>query len=527
MSEWIGSETAAEINNFEGEVKRFLAGELADERFRAFRLAYGVYGQRQAGVQMIRVKIPSGAANGRQLHRMAEISERFGNGKSHLTTRQDIQFHYVQLEEVTDLMRALAAVGLSTREACGNSVRNVTACPLSGFIAEEQFDVRPYSMATFEYLIRNAFCQQLARKFKIAFSSCPEDCMATAIHDIGALGRIVREGRRARYGFKVVVGGGLGATPFTAQVLEEFVPVEEFLPLVKSIIKVASGHCNRTKKMKARLKFVVHRLGIEEFRKLVAKERASMTRKEIEETDLRRYVPEEFAPVLAWHLSGRPPVDKAPGPVPEPEQADADPEFERWSSLSVRAHKDPDRAVVTVVVPLGELDAPVLHALADLTTEYSEDHARIAIDQNVVLPNVKRTDLRALHDGLRECGLDEVGAGTALDITSCPGTDTCNLGIASSKGLTRAIRSSILPGVASGNGNGFDGLKGLTIKISGLAAGAESEEGADLMKRAMHVVAAKFGPDLDFIARRRGGGETRHTLARKLADDMIFMGEVR
>ncbi len=467
MSGRITPETAAEINNFEGEITRFLAGELAEERFRAFRLSHGVYGQRQDGVQMVRVKIPSGALDGRQLHRLAEISEQFGHGKSHLTTRQDIQFHFVQLERTPELMRRLAEVGLSTREACGNSVRNVTACPLSGYIAEEQFDIRPYSLGTFQFLIRNPFCQQLARKFKIAFSACPEDCMATAIHDRGALGRILGEGRRARHGFKVVVGGGLGATPFTAQVLDEFVPVEEFLPLIKAILKVASQHGNRSSKMKARLKFVVHKVGIDAFRELVAEERSSLTERELQEADIRRYVPDQFASLLARHLSGSTPSNVIPFPGRHEQQAEEDPEFALWRSTSVRAHKNPQRAVVTVMIPLGDLGAPVLHALADLTTAYSRDHARVAIDQNMVLPDVDRANVRALYEGLLACGLAEAGAGTALDVTSCPGADTCNLGITSSKGLTRAIRSRISPAGVAGNGNGLEALKGLSIKISG------------------------------------------------------------
>ncbi len=461
MSVRIPPAVAAEIDNFEAEMNRFLSGDLAEERFRAFRLAQGIYGQRQDGEQMVRIKIPSGVLNASQLERIATVAEEFGSGVSHLTTRQDVQFHYVKLRRVPGMMRSLAEVGLTTREACGNSVRNVTACPVSGFIADEAFDVRPYSLATYEFLVRNPLCQQLARKFKVAFSACPEDCVATAIHDIGALGRVRREGLRTRYGFKLVVGGGLGAAPFVAQTLEEFVPVEDLLTTIKAILEVASHRADRVHRMRARLKFAVHKIGIETFRELVAKEKSALTSREREEADPRRFVPESFASVLAWHLSGRPrPEDRLPAAV----QASGDTAFDRWSAFSVRAHKQPDRAVVTVMVPLGDLQAPVLRGLTALVRAYGEDHARIAIDQNLVLPNVRRADLRSLHDGLRDLGLADAGAGTALDVTSCPGADTCNLGITSSKGLTRAIRSRLLPMADNG---GMASLRGVSIKISG------------------------------------------------------------
>src|SRR5215475_7513051 len=226
-------EIALEIDNFEAEVARFVTGELSPERFRAFRLAHGVYGQRQPGVQMLRVKIPTGALTGAQMRRLADIGEVFSPTKLlHLTTRQDVQYHYLQLDRVPHVLRLLAEVGLTSREACGNSVRNVTSCPVSGFIADELFDVQPYALAAYAYLVRNPFCQQLARKFKIAFSACPEDCASTAIHDIGLVGRIESGGASPRYGFKVVVGGGLGSTPFVAQTLSEFVPVGEILPTI-------------------------------------------------------------------------------------------------------------------------------------------------------------------------------------------------------------------------------------------------------------------------------------------------------
>src|SRR5262245_27626073 len=506
-------EIALEIDNFEAEVARFVSGELSPERFRAFRLAHGIYGQRQPGVQMVRVKIPTGALTGAQMRRLADIGESFSPTRMlHLTTRQDVQFHYVQLDRVPHMLRLLAEVGLTSREACGNSVRNVTSCPVSGFIADELFDVQPYALAAYAYLVRNPFCQQLARKFKIAFSACPEDCASTAIHDIGLVGRIENGGGAPRYGFKVVVGGGLGSTPFVAQTLSEFVPLEEILPTLKGILKVFSTHGNRRNKMKARLKFVVHRHGIGSFREEVAQAVAALTPEEREEADLFAYVPDRYLRLAARHLgiaeegapressdglqdgngrrngngqgngalvttngltnggangaaNGRPNDSangKGNGRASAPGNgcaADANPAFLRWQSTNVRRHHDPARAVVTVSFALGDLEASRFRALAGLVTAHAADEARIAIGQDLVLPNVPRTRLRALYDGLVASGLAEASAGTAFNVTSCPGADTCGVGITSSKGLARAIRSELLPIVESG---GFDLLRGIT-----------------------------------------------------------------
>ena len=463
-------ETLAEIANIEAEIERFQRGELSPERFRAFRLAHGIYGQRQPGVQMVRVKIPTGSLSSRQLDRLADIAQEFSpTGLTHLTTRQDVQYHYVKMERVGELLRRLAEVGLNTREACGNSVRNVTACPDSGFLAEEAFEVAPYATATYAYLVRNPFCQQMARKFKIAFSACPEDCAATAIHDIGALGRVRHEGGRAIYGFKLLAGGGLGATPFTAQMLSEFVPVEELLPAVKAILKVFSDHGNRRGKMKARLKFVVHRIGIRRFRILVDEARAAMTAEELQEADIAQYLPTAFAATAAAHREGEHVLLVGAGAypgkgVPAGCQALVDEGFERFLRTNVRSHREATKALVTVLLPLGDIESSRLRALAALVRQHGEDVIRIGRDQNFVLPSVPRPRLRPLYEGLKAAGLAEAGAGTALDVTSCPGADTCAIGITSSKGLARAIRSELLP--LSGNG-GLEALRGVSIKISG------------------------------------------------------------
>jgi sulfite reductase (ferredoxin) len=450
-------DTAAEIANIEAEIGRFLDGSLPPERFRSFRLAHGIYGQRQPGVQMIRVKIPTGVLSGAQLALLADLVEEYSTGSAHLTTRQDVQFYFVRLERVPDLLRRLAAGGLTTREACGNSVRNVTACALTGSLEDEAFDVRPYALATWQFLVRNPFCQQMSRKFKIAFSACPEDCAATAIHDIGVLGRwVYRDGGRVR-GFRVVVGGGLGPTPFAAQVLKDFVAPEDLLPTFKAVIQAFADQGNRRLKSKARLKFVIHRLGIERFRALVDEKLSAMTDSEREESDLLRWLPEEAAT--------KPPAPVAPPPlIAADPAASSDPGFARYSARAVRGHIDPERAIVTVTVPLGDLTSRALRALADLAARHAADEVRVARDQNLVLPNVRRADLFALFEGLRRAGLDDSSAGSALDVTSCPGADTCALGITSSKGVAAAVRQALLP--LAGNGAAA-ALQGVTIKVSG------------------------------------------------------------
>jgi sulfite reductase (ferredoxin) len=450
-------DTAAEIANIEAEIGRFLDGSLPPERFRSFRLAHGIYGQRQPGVQMIRVKIPTGVLSGAQLALLADLVEEYSTGSAHLTTRQDVQFYFVRLERVPDLLRRLAAGGLTTREACGNSVRNVTACALTGALEDEAFDVRPYALATWQFLVRNPFCQQMSRKFKIAFSACPEDCAATAIHDIGVLGRwVYRDGGRVR-GFRVVVGGGLGPTPFAAQVLKDFVAPEDLLPTFKAVIQAFADQGNRRLKSKARLKFVIHRLGIERFRALVDEKLSAMTDSEREESDLLRWLPEEAAT--------KPPAPVAPPPlIAADPAASSDPGFARYSARAVRGHIDPERAIVTVTVPLGDLTSRALRALADLAARHAADEVRVARDQNLVLPNVRRADLFALFEGLRRAGLDDSSAGSALDVTSCPGADTCALGITSSKGVAAAVRQALLP--LAGNGAAA-ALQGVTIKVSG------------------------------------------------------------
>src|SRR5215813_13198460 len=266
---------AREIDVFEERAGQFIRGEITDDQFRPFRLKHGTYGQRQPGFQMLRVKIPSGILDANQLRVMAEIGDKYSTGRGHLTTRQNVQFHFVKLENVPAAMRLLADCGLTTREACGNTVRNVTSCPLSGICPSESFDVTPYALGITRFLLRHPDFHDLPRKFKIAFSGCEDDgnCAVAGIHDVGLIAR-VRDGQR---GFKVLVGGGLGSLPTEAAVLNEFLPAEELLPTVEAVLRVFSETGNRKNKLKARMKFVLRDKVIEEFKRLVAENRMLVT----------------------------------------------------------------------------------------------------------------------------------------------------------------------------------------------------------------------------------------------------------
>src|SRR6185436_14725534 len=253
-----------EIETFEAEARRMVSGDVSGDLFKPFRLQYGIYGQRQPGVQMIRIKIPFGGLTANQLRRIAELADRYTTGVGHVTTRQDIQLHFAMLEDVPTIMRKLAEVGLTTREACANTVRNVTACHLAGVCQGEVFDVTPYAKTVALHLLRNPLNQSLPRKFKIAFSGCRHDCALTPIHDIGLVAATRQDGV---IGFRMAVGGGLGSTPRIAQVLREFVPVDELIPSIEAVIKVFDTLGNRKNRHKARMKFVIDKLGFNEFKK--------------------------------------------------------------------------------------------------------------------------------------------------------------------------------------------------------------------------------------------------------------------
>ena len=438
----------AEIDTFDRFVHRFWRGEITPEEFKRFRLQHGVYGQRQEGVHMVRVKIPWGGLTARQLERLAELAEVAPRGVGHVTTRQNIQFHFVKPEDLTATLERLAEVGLTTREACGNTVRNVVACAHAGVAPEEPFDVTPYAEATARFLLRNPMNQNLPRKFKISFSGCQEGCGLAPIQDIGAVAVGRRDNGSSRQGFRLYVGGGLGASPQVAQPLEDFTPAEDLLVSIAAIVRVFDRTGNRDNRNLARLKFVVRKLGMDAFRALVFKER------------------EGLRAVLAGTIPSAltPSEPLGPGPIVAEDAAEAvgDPEFQRWRTTNVRPKKQAGYFMVSVRLILGDVTGQQLRVLAFLARQFGDGWIRTTNQQNLLLRWIPSAKLPAVFRLLKGAGLATPSADRLADITACPGADTCQLGITSSRGLALAIGEIFRNGHAH-----LADEAGIRIKISG------------------------------------------------------------
>ncbi|MBV8729231.1 MAG: nitrite/sulfite reductase [Acidobacteriia bacterium] len=478
---------AGEVEKFDNEVQLKKQGKIDDKIFAETRLRRGSYGQRYDNGQrhdgietrklrypsdntkgpgtlwdapgMQRIKIPFGGLNATQLETLAELSEEYSDGIAHITTRQDVQLHFIHIEDTPTIMRRLAAAGITTREACGNTVRNVTGCPIAGVCRTEAFDVTPYAKATAYFLLGHPDTQEFGRKFKISFSGCAEEACALAhLHDIGAVAAI-RDGKR---GFTFYVGGGLGTVPQQAKLLSDFVPEEELLPLAQAIGRVFARLGEKKNRNTARLKFLIQKLGLEEFKRLVAEERKVLTpdpRWTAYLKDVPAYCEEPRKPAALLQLSGP-----------------RDIEFERWRQTNVYEQKQPGYVTVTVTLPLGDITADQLRAVADIARRYIKETLRTTVEQNLVLRWVSERDLPALYADLKAARLAQAGAGTIVDIVSCPGTDTCKLGISSSRGLAAELRSRLLA-----KGYELDAaIRGLHIKISGCFNSCGQHHIADL-----------------------------------------------
>jgi len=446
---------ADEIETFEQEAKRLLSGEIVADLFKPFRLQYGIYGQRQPGVQMVRIKIPFGGLTANQLRRVAELAERYATGVGHVTTRQDIQLHFVELKDVPDVMRGLAEVGLTTREACANTVRNVTGCHLAGVCQGEVFDITPYAKTIAYHLLRNPLNQSLPRKFKIAFSGCKHDCALTPIHDIGLLAVKREDGA---IGFRMVVGGGLGSTPRIAQVLREFTPMSELIPSIEAVIKVFDTLGNRKNRNKARMKFVIDKLGFAEFKRRWEEAYVSMGHARPADESLRLLEYEDKPtplimpePVKPNGVPGNGHVNGSTGETP----------FDMWKRTNVVRQKQPGYVAAVVKLFMGDLTTDQMSLVADLAERYSNGNIRTTINQNMIIRWIPESAASSLYDELASKGLADPGAELVEDIIACPGTDTCGLGITSSKGLARAL-AEVFPA-----GRVPEDLKDVTVKISG------------------------------------------------------------
>ncbi len=420
MREWRLSdrETQHEINALEDAVGRFLDGRLPIEEFRPLRTLFGLYGQRQKDRYMLRVRVPEGILDAEELSVLAQAAREYSRGFAYVTTRQDIQVHFLRLESVPALLRMLAGAGLTTREAGGNVVRNITCDPYSGVCRSAVFDVTPHSHAIARQFLRNPHSQLLPRKVKIAFSGCPHDHSLTWVHDIGAQA-VVRNGRR---GFRIVIGGGLGIVPRIAQTLEEFVPEEELVPAFEAIIRVFHRIGPRADRKKARLKFVIDRVGVAPFRELVRKELAAM-------------------PPAGDHVYAQIPRELDEQPPPRhPKGADGRAAgFAQWSTVNAVRQAQEGYCTVRIALPVGTITADQFDALADLCVRFGNGTARATIEQNLLMRWVREDDLPALHAELLAAGLGAPIAGTVLDPVACPGAETCSSAITNAKGLARAV----------------------------------------------------------------------------------------
>ena len=452
-----------ELAEFEEHIKEFRRGEIGEVKMQKIRLQFGTYAQRQDGVQMQRIKIPGSVLSADQLICLADAAERFGSGFVHFTTREDAQIYYLKLEEAPALMRFLAASGITTREACGNTVRNITACYRAGTSPTEAFDVAPYAHALFRYLVRNDHNQVMGRKFKITFEGCTEDHSAVRFHDIGFLAQVRGTNGSTQRGFLVHVGGGLGGAPMISHVYTDFLPVEEMYNFAAAILRVFDRYGERKSRMKARMKFLVQSMGWERFREALDQERERVGPIAFPSEDL---------------VDVHQPIPAPGSAVAAPDARTKRPEYIRWHRDSVLAHKLLGLRGVNVRLRLGDIVSDKLRSLGEVVRRYSAGEARVSIDQNLYLPWVRETDLADLYDALHVLELADSGAETAEDITTCPAADTCRLGIASAKGLGSALSAALEPG---GELNEYsDLIRDVKIKISGCPNGCAQHAIADI-----------------------------------------------
>jgi sulfite reductase beta subunit-like hemoprotein len=419
-----------DIELFRSQSQSFLAGQLTDDQFRPHRLRRGIYGQRQPGVQMIRTKVPGGLLTARQMRTLARVADDFAGSKGHITTRQNMQFHFVPLAQVPDLLHALADVRMTTREACYNTVRNVTACPLAGLHPEEPFDVQPYARRLAFAFLHKDLTDNLPRKFKVAFSGCPEDCMATSINDVG-LRAVIRDGVR---GFRMTVGGGLGPLPTEARLLHEFIPAEDVVSRVEAVIRVFNRHGNRGNKNKARLKFVLRERGFEWLRDTIEEEYQDIL------LNGGIPMPEEVPEGFGGFQPQAPPLGNG---AQLPVFGVTSPEFREWRETNTQPQKQAGHSIVTVKCPQGNLTGDQMRGLADLSEQAGDGSIRFTMTQNLVLAYVPAGALQRVYGVLRELGLHDSGAGEVSDVMTCPGAYSCNLALTKAMGLGAAISNVV------------------------------------------------------------------------------------
>jgi len=466
----IDPEMAADIAKFEEMLAGYQAGRIEEDVFRVFRLNNGIYGQRQGGTnQMVRVKVPYGAMTADQLDLLADVVDDHSRGWGHITTRQNIQFHFVELAEIPEVMRRLATVGLTTREACGDTVRNVQGCHLAGACPMEVLDVTAWSEAAYRHFVRNPLGQRLPRKFKINFSGCDTDCGQAMFNDVGviAANRTFEDGSVER-GFRVYIAGGLGTTPFPALALEEFTPREDLLATIEAVLRVFEQTGNRDNKLRARLKWVVDQLGIDEVRR-----RVFATRK--------------LLPASATWPGGVPEVvaewgddpagladDITPTPMGQgtPVTLLAKSDYERWVEANVVRGAANGTVSAYAWCALGDVTSAQFRAVASMVREFDAD-VRVTNRQNLVLRDLTEEQLPVLYERLVAADMAKPGAELSRDVVACPGADTCNLAVTQSRGLAGAIGSAL-------DEAGLAEVGGVRMNISGCTNSCGQHHAADI-----------------------------------------------
>src|SRR6478609_3789345 len=414
-----------DILDLEKKIRLFREGKIDDDKFRSLRLARGVYGQRQPGVQMVRIKLPLGRVTTKQLRRIAEVSDEFASKNLHATTRQDIQIHYVSLDRTPQMWATLEKDQVTTREACGNTVRNITASPDAGINPNEPFDISPYAYEMFEYFLRNPICQEMGRKFKISFSSSDEDTAFAFIHDVGFIPKIRKTEKGEERGFKVVIGGGLGANPYLAVTAHEFLEEDQIIPFTEILLRIFDRYGERNRRMKARFKFLLDEIGIDKLRELIEEEKKALKYTSYK-INLNILPPHTIATVADEEVMINDTV-----------------KFDRWRATNTFSQKQDGYFGVYVKLPLGNLSSDDSRKFADIIDKYASNELRVTVNQGYLIRYVTEKALKPLYVALDAMKLAEPGFDSVADVTACPGTDSCNLGISDSYGIALALEKVV------------------------------------------------------------------------------------
>lgn len=466
----IDPDIQADIDKFREVLSGYQTGDVSEDVFRVFRLTNGIYGQRQGGTnQMVRVKVPYGSMTPEQFDMIASLVERYSRGWAHITTRQNLQFHYVQLDQIPDVMQHLAEVGLTTREACGDTVRNVQGCHLAGACPHEHLDITPWAEAAYQHFVRNPLGQRLPRKFKINFSGCETDCGQAMFNDAGVIAttRTLEDGT-VEAGFRVFIAGGLGTTPFPAMALEDFTPKEELLPTIEAILRIFEQTGNRDNKLRARLKWVVENLGFDEVQRRILNTR-------------------KFLLASSSYPGGLPTEVRVRGDAPAgigngaavteigqgtPVSIGGSSPYDRWFQANVVRGIASGQVSAYAWAQLGDITADQFRGIAAIQREFESD-IRLTNRQNLIIRGLDESDLPRLYELLVEIDMAEAGAELVRDVVACPGADTCNLAVTQSRGLAKAIGDAL-------DAEGLGTVGGLRINISGCTNSCGQHHSADI-----------------------------------------------